>query len=171
MVEQRQRVLDKMKLGRGDRILDIGSGPGYLAQSMGKQVGSGGQVEGMDISESMCAIASNRCAAQLWVNFRVADAAKLPFDNDYFDVAVCTQVYEYVDDLGSALAELARVIKPGGRALVLDTDWGSIVWHSSNPERMQRVLKAWDEHLIDPYLPRTLGAKLIASGLNLVKVE
>ena len=56
----------------------------------------------------------------------------------------------------AALAEAWRVLRPGGRLLVLDTDWDSIVWRSGDHDRMRRVLAAWDRHLADPYLPRRL---------------
>ena len=58
------------------------------------------------------------------------------------------------------------MLRPGGRLLVLDTDWDSIVWHSSDRERMERVLAAWNEHLADPYLPRRLPGLLRAAGLE-----
>src|SRR3990167_8372110 len=99
------------------------------------------------MSDAMLAMARSRCAGQPWVGFEPADATKLPFPNGAFDVAVSTQVYEYVSDTATALAELNRVLRPGGRALILDTDWDSIVWNTTDRDRMERVLAAWDEHL------------------------
>ena len=64
-----------------------------------------------------------------------ADATRLPFEAGHFDAAVSTQVYEYVPDVDRALADLYRVLRPGGRALILDTDWDSLVWHSSDQAR------------------------------------
>jgi SAM-dependent methyltransferase len=103
------------------------------------------------------------------VEYGTGDALALPFPDEHFDVAVCTQVYEYVEDIAAALAEARRVLRTGGRLLVLDTDWDSIVWHSGDRERMQRVLTAWNEHLADPYLPRRLPALLRAAGLEPTK--
>jgi SAM-dependent methyltransferase len=71
--------------------------------------------------------------------------------------------YEYVQDATAALGEAFRVLRPGGRLLVLDTDWGSIVWHSGDAERMRRVLAAWEEHLVDPHPPPRLTRLLSAA--------
>jgi hypothetical protein len=62
------------------------------------------------------------------------------------------------------------VLRPRGRLLILDTDWDSIVWHSSDPARMQRVLAAWDDHLADPHLPRRLGRLLVGAGFTVTHV-
>ena len=63
---------------------------------------------------------------------------------------VATQVYEYVEEIERALAEACRVLRPGERLAMLDTDWGSIVWHSPDPSGLDGVLAVWDEHLADP---------------------
>ena len=147
-------------------MLDIGSGPGFLAAEMAAEVGPDGRVHGVDPSESMLASARRRGAP---VEYGIGDALALPFPDEHFDVAVCTQVYEYVEDIAAALAEARRVLRTGGRLLVLDTDWDSIVWHSADRERMQRVLAAWNEHLADPYLPRRLPGLLRAAGLEPTK--
>ncbi len=171
VVEQRRRVLKRLDLHPGEHLIDIGSGPGLLASAAADAVGPAGKVCGVDISESFLAMAERRCAHQRWVEFRSADATQLPYESDRFDVAASTQVYEYVPDVDRALAELHRVLRRGGRAVVLDTDWDSVVWHSDDLERMHRVLRAWDGHLIDPHLPRTLGWRLRRAGFERVSCE
>ncbi len=100
------------------------------------------------------------------MHLRVGDVAALPYADHSFDAAVCTQVYEYVPDIDRALAELYRVLKPGARAVIVDTDWESCVWHSSDQARMRRMIEAWDRHCPHPQLPRTLGG---ATALSRVR--
>jgi arsenite methyltransferase len=170
VVSQRHRVLDVLSLRTGERVVDVGSGPGFLASEMGTIVGSAGRICGIDISENMIAMARERCVEQPWVELYAGDATQLPFADGDFDVAVSTQVCEYVSDPTTALTELYRVLRPGGRALILDTDWDSIVWHTTDQGRMDRILTAWNEHCVNPYLPRTLVPMLERLGF-LVKQQ
>jgi arsenite methyltransferase len=168
VIAQRKAVLDLLDPRPGEDALDIGSGPGYLACEIAEWVGSRGSVHGVDVSDSMLAIAARRqpAAGSAAVTFRTGQATALPFPAASFDLLTATQVYEYVPDMPGALAEARRVLRPGGRLLILDTDWDSIVWHSSDPARMHRVLTAWDEHLADPHLPRRLGRLLADAGFT-----
>jgi arsenite methyltransferase len=164
VVAQRCQVLKALALKPGEHVLDVGSGPGLLAHEMASSVGPEGGVCGIDISEDMLTMSSKRCASQPWTAFQWADATHLPYPDDAFDAAVSTQVYEYIADVPAALAELHRVIRPGGRVLILDTDYGSLVIHSENAPRMGRVLTAWDEHFIHGGLPRVLSRQLRDAG-------
>lgn len=168
VIEQRREILRALALRPGERVIDVGSGPGLLAVEMAAAVGAEGLVCGIDVSDSMLAVAEarERPAGGAPIEFLAGGAGQIPFPEEHFDVAVSTQVLEYVDDVPGALAEMRRVLRPGGRLLVLDTDWDSLVWHCGDRERMLRVLAAWDQHLVDPYLPRTLGASLARGGFE-----
>ena len=166
VIEQRRAIRAALSLQPGERVLDIGSGPGFLAAEMAAEVGPSGRVHGIDPSETMLASARRRDAT---AEYGTGDALAVPFPDEHFDVAVCTQVYEYVEDIAAALTEARRVLRAGGRLLVLDTDWDSIVWHSGDRKRMERVLAAWNEHLADPYLPRRLPGLLRAACLELTE--
>jgi ubiquinone/menaquinone biosynthesis C-methylase UbiE len=173
IVGQRHLVLAAVRPTPGERVLDIGSGPGLLAGELAATVGPEGAVEGIDVSESMLAIAREqpRAADSAPTRFTAADALRLPFADETFDAAVCTQVYEYVADIPAALAQARRVLRPGGRLAILDTDWDSVVWHSSDRALMLRVMGAWDEHLADPYLPRRLPRELADAGFGELRAE
>lgn len=170
VVAQRRETLRALALQPGERVLDVGSGPGLLVAEMAQAVGRSGHVTGLDISDGMLALSRTRCADPAIsgrVSFVKADAVALPFSDAAFDVAVSTQVYEYVADLKAALAELHRVLRVGGRALIIDTDWDSIVWNAGDRELMQRLLAAWTERFADPHLPRTLSRQLQEAGFKL----
>lgn len=166
VVEQRRRVLAALDLRPGERVVDVGSGPGFLAVQLAEAVGPDGAVTGVDASDSMLALARERevPAGSAPLTWLLGTATELPLPDASVDVAVSTQVLEYVADIGTALVEVYRVLRPGGRLLILDTDWDSIVWHSRDRDRMARVLTAWEPHLADPHLPRTLGGSLRTAG-------
>ena len=166
---QRALVLHSMALRAGEVVLDVGQGPGFLSTDMAAIVGPSGVISGIDQSEPMVTLARNRCSDQDWVDIQVGEATDLPYQSGIFDAAVSTQVYEYVEDIELALLELFRVLRPGGRAFIVDTDWSSIVWNNSDHARMKRILEAWDHHLSDPHLPATLTSKLKQAGFQVVR--
>jgi arsenite methyltransferase len=171
VVKQRQIVLSTLNLQPDERILDIGSGPGLLIEDMATFIGLSGSICGLEISAPLIALSQKRCSHLSQVEIREGDATSMPYGNDEFDVAVSTQVLEYIDDIELCLAELYRVLKPGGRALVLCTDWETLIWNTENQERMRRILTTFETHCADPRLPRTLAPKLRGAGFDILKQD
>lgn len=167
VVEQRATLLRAVALEPGQAVLDIGSGPGLLAREMADAVGATGRVVGLDLAEPMLEMGRRRCADRAHVTFEQGDAAKLPFQPASFDAIVSTQVFEYVPDIPGALAEVRRVLRPGGLVAILDTDYDSLVVHTEDEARLARILDAWDEHFVHRGLPRTLGAEMRSAGFRL----
>ena len=171
MVQRRARALALADPRRGEKAIDIGCGPGFLCADLAAGVTDSGEVLGIDQSDPMLGLARARCAEWKHVRIVQADATELPVDDAQLDLATSTQVLEYVDDVDRALGEIARSLRPGGRAMLLATDWRAVAWHSSDDDRMQRVLSAWEEHLAHPALPHTLGLRLERLGLHVTHVE
>ncbi len=171
VVAQREKVLALLAPQAGEQALDIGCGPGLTTAALAQAVGAQGRVLGIDIAPAMLTIAKQRCAPLPQVEFGMADVTRLPHPDASFDIALASQVYEYVEQVDHALAELARVIRPGGRAVLVDTDWESAVWASHDDARMRRVLETWNEHIPHPQLPRTLKRRMEQAGFADVRVE
>jgi len=171
MVVRRAHALTLAAPTLGENVLDVGCGPGFLTADLAAGVGEEGSVLGIDQSDAMLSLATRRCA--LWPQARVeaGDAIALGGGDDCFDLVVSTQVLEYVAEIDRALAEIARVLRPGGRVVLLASDWRAVGWHSSDEERMDRMLSAWEEHLAHPALPRTLAKRLEDAGLHVTQIE
>jgi SAM-dependent methyltransferase len=170
---RRRRRLATEALGPrpGQRLLDVGCGPGFHAEELAEAVGGSGAVIGVDTSETMLALARKRNRRRAQVEFRVGDATALPIPDESCDGLVAVQVYEYVPEIGAALKEAFRVLRPGGRIVVVDVDWATLSWHTANPQRMNRVLAVWDEHLAHPSLPRTLASEMQRAGFADVRMQ
>ena len=170
-VRRRGLVRAALAARPGERVLDVGCGPGFLCAELAEEVGSEGAVTGLDGSPHMLALAARRCERHPNVELRESDATALAVEDALFDLALCVQVLEFVPDVAAGLAELHRALRPGGRIVVWDVDWDTVSWHSDDPARMQRVLRAWDEHLAHPSLPRTLAPLLRAAGFEQVEMQ
>jgi ubiquinone/menaquinone biosynthesis C-methylase UbiE len=160
---QRAETRRLLQLTAGEAVIDIGCGPGFLSEDIAEAVGSSGSVTGIDVSPDFISLAERR-STHANATYRPGDATNIDAPDNSFDVAVCTQVAEYIPDVDRALAEALRVLRPGGRALFVATDWDSVVWHSDFPDRMTAVLAAWDAHCAHPSLPRMMAARLRTAG-------
>ena len=113
----KRRLLDLAAPVRGRRALDLATGTGDIALALAAQ---GADVVGLDITHRMIELARRKPAGLGSVRFLVGDMLALPFPNGSFDVVTIGYGLRNVPDLGTALDEVARVLKPGGRVLSLD---------------------------------------------------
>jgi SAM-dependent methyltransferase len=113
-----QLPIDWLDVPQGGVVLDVGAGPGSITATLGHAAGPDGLALGVDVSEPMLARAV-RAAAGPQVGFLRADAQRLPFRDQSFDVAVSIAVFQLIPDPAAALSEIARVLKPGGRLAVM----------------------------------------------------
>ena len=97
---------------RGEAVLDLGCGGGFMAEALSKR---GAKVTGIDPSEGAIAAARRHAEANdLEIDYHVASGESLPFANDVFDIVVCVDVLEHVEDLSRLLFEVRRVLRPNG---------------------------------------------------------
>src|SRR5215213_7103205 len=113
----RERAADLAVLGPGGRALDVASGTGDLAIELARRVGPTGTVVGSDFSEAILDRAREKSSAVTW---EWANALQLPYPDDGFDAATVGFGARNFADLDRGLAEMARVVRPGGRVVVLE---------------------------------------------------
>ncbi len=115
--EEMRVTLGLLGIKEGDQVLDVGCGPGNYTRRLAQAAGDG-LVVGLDASETMVAAAAKRGGRENLAYLR-GDASALPFDDGSFDAVCCVGVIHMVEEPLVALAEMARVLAPGGRLVVL----------------------------------------------------
>lgn len=173
------RLLDRLRLERGERLLDVAAGPGTVTRHAAPRVGPAGAVAGCDVSPEMLAIAASKplLADAATIDYLLCPADALTVADESFDAVTCQQGLQFFPDRAAALAEMYRVLRPGGRV-------GIAVWcevEQSPPfaavaTAVDRVLGAgagvmyrggpWG--LADPLL---IAQLIAAAGFRSVRVE
>ncbi|MGC1616226.1 MAG: methyltransferase domain-containing protein [Candidatus Acidiferrum sp.] len=145
--ERIRRLVAAAHLSGDERVLDIATGPGYIAEAFAR---AAREVVGVDLTDAMLAIAKERTKERgiYKVSFHTADAQNLPFENGAFDVAVCRLALHHLMQPLQVLREMARVCRAGGTVVVED------IYASEHPER-SAYQDRW-EILRDPSHVRTL---------------
>ncbi|WP_435300459.1 methyltransferase domain-containing protein [Timonella sp. A28] len=122
------------QLHSGQTVLDIGCGPGTLTVDLARHVAPG-QVIGVDAADEVLDDARAHAAEENVTNvdFQHANAYKLPFADNSFDVVHAHQVLQHLSDPVAAIQEMRRVVKDGGIIAVREADYGSMTWYPPNP--------------------------------------
>jgi SAM-dependent methyltransferase len=156
---------------RGVRILDVGCGFGLETLRLAREVQGQGLVAGVDLSQEFIDIARQRASAEsLDIDFRVADAASLPFDDAHFDCVRAERLLIYIEDVTAALGEMWRVLKTGGRVALIEPDFSTTTINVSNRALVRKVMAhEIDTAVVQSWLPGQLSGML--SGLNFSSIE
>ncbi len=156
----RTRAVDLACVGPGGRVLDVATGTGDLAIELARRVSPAGEVIGSDFAEGMLDRARAKVSAMngglVRPRFEWADAMRLPNPDDSFDAATVGFGARNFDDLAVGLAEMRRVVRPGGRVVVLEI---------TTPTRppLSLFYRLWFDRIV-PALGRLAGAGLAAGA-------
>lgn len=163
----RAAATDLLRAGLGHRLLDAGCGTGDLARALAGRVGPTGTVLGIDASETMLSEARRRAGTTaLPVEFRLGDVTNLDLDDALYDGTVCERVFQHVASPHTAMAELVRVTRPGGRIVVIDTDWGLHAIHGADPTLTATIVNCWAGNAANGLVGRQLPALFADAGLR-----
>jgi len=180
----RARAADLAGVRPGDRALDVATGTGDLALELAGRVAPGGEVVGCDFAEEMLARARDKALdAPVPVRFEWANALALPYEPGEFAAATVGFGARNFSDLGRGIAEMARVVRPGGRVVILEItapqrpplSWFYAVWFDRAVPALGRVAGDSDAY---SYLPNSVkrfpGPRALAetmTGVGLADVR
>ncbi len=172
-VKRRSYALMSVQLG--DKVLDVGCGPGTDTLALAQLVGGSGQVVGVDYDEAMI-VDANKASAEAGVGTCVkhtqADASALPFKSGEFDSCRSDRLLQHLCHPEQALSEMVRVTKAGGWIVVLATDWGSCSIDSPQVDIERRIQRVHTERCLNNgYSGRQLYRLFRQQGLDDVVVE
>ena len=134
---------ERLRARAGDAVLDVGCGTADVLNDLALRVGDSGSAIGVDASQEMLAVASSRAQALgATSTFQIGDAQALPFADASFDVVRSERTLQWVQDPARAVAEMVRVLRPGGRVCITDTDWRTLLIDHPSAELVGRFTGA-----------------------------
>ena len=157
MIASKPIIMDGLRLRGAERVLDVGCGMGADVFDLAARVGTAGHVTGVDVSTSMIAEARRRAEGRnLPVTFEVGDAQALRFADGAFDAVRTERMLMHVPDADRAFAEMARVLRPGGRLAVFDFDWETQFCDSPHREVTRKITQSFCDSIKHGWVGRRL---------------
>jgi ubiquinone/menaquinone biosynthesis C-methylase UbiE len=150
----------------GEFVVDVGSGTGTMTRRLGALVAPDGQAVGVEPNPRLREVAGSRAATSPGVGFVDGLAARLPFSDGSADVVWCERVLQHVADPQAAIDEFARVLRPGGRAVLLDTDHATRVTSAMDADVEAKLLAAFMSNMPNPRSARHIPEQAMRAGFT-----
>lgn len=160
-----------MNLAAGNKVLDLGCGIGGATFAIADITGPTGLAAGLDISSAMIDVATRRANGRPGLEFRVGDARAIPYPEGFFDAARSERVFLYLPDRLAAIQEMKRVLKPGGRLCLMDTEIDSTAIFSRNLALTRKMTSTVAASIPNPNSARELPALVKQAGLRNIQTE
>jgi SAM-dependent methyltransferase len=166
----RHEVISLLQPHLGEHILEVGCGTGEELRALLPLVGSAGRLVGIDNSQTMVEEARRR-SQHTRIDFVVGDAHALEVQSGTFDAARAARTFQHLEDPRRALAELARVVRPGGRVVLAEPDWDTLVIDSPDQDLTRQLIHGHADSIRQPWIGRQLPALFEDVGLSGVQVR
>ncbi|HLS78030.1 MAG TPA: methyltransferase domain-containing protein [Nocardia sp.] len=157
---------DALAVQPGERAVDIGSGTGSEVFVFADAVGPTGEAIGVEPDPNLLSSAERRAAQKdSTARFYSGDAYGIPFGADYFDAVLSERVFQHLTAPARAANEIARVLRPGGRTVVMDVDWETAIVHPGDRRVARQVIETLIAATTNPLSGRRLPGLLTQAGL------
>ncbi|WP_405060293.1 methyltransferase domain-containing protein [Kribbella sp. NBC_01505] len=156
-------ALEQLAPAPGETAVDVGSGTGEDVVAFAEL---GLRAIGVEPSAGLRDEAVRR-GPDSKAEFVDGLSDKLPFDDESVDVVRCERVLQHVEDPAGSVREMARVLRPGGRIVLIDTDWQTAIIHPADPDVLQRMVASFLAQAANPYSGRQLRGQLADAGLEI----
>jgi ubiquinone/menaquinone biosynthesis C-methylase UbiE len=168
---RRRRTYELLAVDEGSAVAEVGCGLGTAARELAELVGSSGRVIGVDSSAEMLEAARSRVGDEsLPLTFEQADAGKLPFPDVSLDAYRAERLYQHLPEPTGAVAEARRVLREGGRIVLVDQDWETFLIDADNRELTRRIANHFCDSIRNGWIGRQFKRLLEDAGFVQVDV-
>lgn len=161
----KSQTYQSLAIEAGAAVLDVACGVGFDAGEMAKAFPKARFV-GVDKSRLFLDLARARNARLANLSFVAGDAARLPFADSSFDGARIDRSLQHIADPAAACAEMVRVVRPGGRIVAAEPDWGAFILYNGVEPATRKMTAHWLSALAHPLIGRELGGLFETCGLT-----
>lgn len=165
IAQAKQWSFEQLRLNAGHAVLDVGCGTGDDVATLVELVGPTGRAVGVDSSAAMVSESIRRHVQVPGVSFHLARAEQLPLESETFDACRAERTLQHVGDPERAVAEMFRVLKPGGRVALIEPDWEGLLLEGTDPNLSSTIWRNRLGSYQQPRIGRRLRSLLVQAGL------